>query len=292
MRSLGQNNFGARRKGGKLVSPPVAFALVAAVVLVLMQFFFPYFFPSLLSHLFSPLQSGKQSVLSSMTPGAQLAEENQTLQQEVALDDALASSSKALLDQNNELKSLLNRPGGANGYVFSNVLRRPPGAGYDYLIVDVGSSNGVSVGSPVYSEGSIPIGQVIEADPHSSKVELYSSGGESYDALVGASHVPVTAVGQGGGSFSASVSQQSGVSVGDEVIVPAISSSPFGIVSAVISDPAQPFERVFFSDSVNPYQLLSVIVNIDRSLAKPFAGSMASTTVSTLTASTSSSKKH
>jgi cell shape-determining protein MreC len=276
MKSLGQN---------KIISQPIFFAAVITVVLLFIQFVFPRVFTSTFSFFFSPLWSGKNAIVSVMTPQEQLIRENQTLQAELALYTGTNASSsvQALLDENNQLKSLLNRPNGAKNLVMASVLRRPPGAGYDYLVVDVGSFDGVSMGNPVYSSGSIAIGQVVEANPHSSKVELYSSSKENYDILIGANHIPAIALGQGGGSFSTLISQESGVSVGDEVIIPAISSSPFGFVSAIISDPAQPFERILFESSVNPYQLEWLLVGVNSTKVMPFAGSASTTTTTTAT---------
>lgn len=264
MKSPDRNNFsdgfGGRRKNG-IASRPIIVALVATAVLLIVQFAFPSFFPSFFSYFFSPVWSGGDAVSSDLTPRAQLVKENQALEQEVASYEAQASSSKALADENAELKSLLGRPAGAQDLTLANVIKRPPGAGYDYLVVDIGAADGVSAGDEVYSDGIVPIGQIVEADPHTSKVELYSSAGTTYDVLIGADHVPAQAMGQGGGSFSASVSRDAGVAVGDEVIAPAISSSPLGAVSSVISDPAQPFARILFDASVNPYESRFVLVS-------------------------------
>jgi cell shape-determining protein MreC len=283
-----------RQKSNKAISRPIFFATVIVVIILFIQFLFPRIFTSTFSYIILPLWSGKNSAVSYMTPRAQLVQENQNLQQQLALDEAEASSSKAIIDQNNELKSLLGRQEGVKNLILANILRRPPGAGYDYFIVDVGSSDGVSVGDSVYSAGSIAVGQIIEADSHSSKVELYSSIGTNYDVLIGGSHIPAVATGQGGGFFSISISQESGVSIGDVVIVPPISSSPFGSVSAVVSDPAQPFERILFSDGINPYQSLFVLVETNSLKNKSFAGSalIASTTSPNIQPIASSTKTH
>jgi cell shape-determining protein MreC len=292
MKSHGQNNFGSRRRSGMMVSKPIIFAVAVTVALVFIQLLFPSVFTSTFSFLFSPLWSSKNAIVSNMTPQDQLIKENQTLQAKLSLYTDASSSVQAIIDENDQLKSLLNRPFGAKDLVLASVLHRPPGAGYDYLVTDVGSSLDVAVGNPVYSSGSIAIGQVVEADPHSSKVELYSSSGENYDVLIGTNHIPAVASGQGGGSFSASIARESGVSVGDEVIIPVISSSPFGFVDVVISNPAQPFERILFSSSVNPYQLDWLLVSVNSTKRMPFAGSVASTTIPTSTASITSTKKH
>ncbi|MDE2188638.1 MAG: hypothetical protein KGJ35_02840, partial [Patescibacteria group bacterium] len=103
--------------------------------------------------------------------------------------------------------------------------------------------------------------------PHTSKIELYSSSGNSYDVLIGPNHVPAIATGQGGGSFSASVSREAGINVGDEVTLSSVPNNQFAIVSAVIANPAEPFEKVFFAEPINPYELSLVLINMgSRSL--------------------------
>jgi cell shape-determining protein MreC len=291
MKSRDQNNFGNRRKGSRIISRPIVFALIVVIILLFIQFLFPHIFTSTFSYFFSPFWSGKNSIVYSMTPRAQLVQENQNLEQQLALSEVTASSSKAIIDQNNELKSLLGRSEGVKNLILANVLRRPPGVGYDYFIVDVGSSDGVSVGNSVYSAGSIAVGQIVEADSHSSKVELYSSPGTNYDVLIGATHIPAVATGQGGGFFSISLSRESGVSIGDEVIIPAISSSHLGFVNAVISDPAQPFERILFESGINPYQLIFMLVEINSLKNKSFVGSTSTSSQSSISPSTSTKSK-
>jgi|ERR1035437_940253 cell shape-determining protein MreC len=290
MKLLGRNNFSGRRGNRAIVSRPIVFALIVVIIILFIQLLFPRIFASTFSYFFSSLWSGKNSVVSDMTPRAQLVQENQDLEQQLALYQEEASSSKALIDENNQLKLLLGRSSDTHNLILANVLRRPPGAGYDYFIVDVGAADGVSVGNSIYSTGSIAIGQIVEAEAHSSKVELYSSSGTNYDVLIGASHIPAVATGQGGGFFSISLSQEAGVSIGDEVIIPSVSSFTFGSVSAVISDPAQPFERILFSNGINPYQSLFMLVDINALSAKPFAGS-ASIASTTSAVSATSSKK-
>ncbi len=270
-----------------MISRPIAFAVAFVLIVLIIQLASPRTLSSAFSHLFLPLWSGKDSAVSGMTSETQLEQENQALQEQLAQDQATASSSKALLDEVNELRSLLGRSGGTNDLVLADVLRRPPGSGYDYLILDIGSTLGVSIGDSVYSVGSIPVGQIVEADAHSSKAELYSSPGTSYDVLVGSAHVPATAAGQGGGFFSASVSRESGVSMGDEVIIPAVSSSPFGAVDAVISNPEQPFERILFSEGINPYQSLFMLVGTNVPRPKPFSGSVMTASSTSTTSPTS-----
>ena len=278
MKSPGQNKFSNRRRNSRIVSPTIVFVAVVSLIILVMQFFFPRIFTLTFSYIFSPIWSDGNSAVSLMTPRSELVKENQDLKQQLALYNAEASSSKAVFLENDELKAMLGRSAKIQNLVLAYVIRRPPGAGYDYMIIDVGKSENVSVGNLVYSDGSVSIGQVREADLHTAKVELYSSPGTEYDALIGANHIPVEAVGQGGGFFSASLSREAGVVNGDEVIIPAISSTPLGYVRAVISDPVQPFEKILFYNGINPYQLEMVLVETNSTSTKPFTGNLLAST--------------
>lgn len=282
MKSRGQNNFGSDRRRDRVASRPVVFAAVIVAVLVLIQFAFPNAFSSVFSYFFSSAWSGDKALSSDLTPKQQLMQENAALQQQLELYQGEASSSKAVADENAELRSLLGRPAGTQDLILASVLKRPPGAGYDYLILDAGTADGVAVGDPIYLSDDIALGQIVEADPHTSKAELYSSPGTSYDVLIGADHIPATAVGQGGGSFAATVSREAGVLAGDEVVIPGIqfssSAASFGSVEAVISDPAQPFAKILFAAPVNPYGLDFVLVGTGPGRPRPFAGTTTSAT--------------
>src|ERR1035437_6153524 len=110
MKSLGRNNFNIRCGNRAIVWRPIVFALIVVIIILFVQFLFPRIFASTFSYFFSSLWSGKNSVVSDMTPRAQLVQENKDLAQQLALYREEASSSKALIDENNELKSLLGRP--------------------------------------------------------------------------------------------------------------------------------------------------------------------------------------
>src|SRR5665213_2225188 len=207
MKSRDRNSFGTRQRGDRVIGRGTAIAAAVVIVLVAVQFFAPNAFASFFSYFFRPIWSGTAAISTDLTPKEQLVQENAALRQQLDLYEGQASSSKALSDQNVELKLLLGRAGGTTDLILADVLRRPPGAGYDYLVLDRGAVDAVSVGDPIYASAEDAIGQIVEVDAHTSKAELYSSSGTSYDILIGANHIPAVAVGQGGGSFAATVSR-------------------------------------------------------------------------------------
>jgi len=146
------------------------------------------------------------------------------------------------------------------GRILAAVLVRPPQAAYDELLIDIGADHGITPGSRVYAPGNILIGSTTDIFGQTSKVELFSSSGNTYSVLIGPSRIPATAVGRGGGQYQAEVPQASKINQGDTVSDSSISDAPFGIVSSVLANPADPFETVLFAPPVNIYQLRWVLV--------------------------------
>jgi cell shape-determining protein MreC len=88
----------------------------------------------------------------------------------------------------------------------------------------------------VAAGGSAYIGTVREVYATASRVVLFSSPGESYNALLmhkaATSSLAISVAGQGGGSLSAEVPAGTGVTIGDEVIFPGLAG---GLLARVVS---------------------------------------------------------
>jgi cell shape-determining protein MreC len=139
-------------------------------------------------------------------------------------------------------------------------LVRPPVAAYDNLVIDAGKDHGFATTSLVYASGNVLIGKVTDVQAETSKVTLFSSPGQKFDVMIGTTHTPAIAVGRGGGQYEAQVPRGSVVAEGDAVSAPSLNGKPFGIVTSVISDPAQVFVTVLFAPPVNLYQLRWALV--------------------------------
>lgn len=144
--------------------------------------------------------------------------------------------------------------------ILAAVLKRPPYSMYDELIIDIGNDQGVSTSSIVYASGGVMIGKVVQVLNKTARVRLLSSSGETYEVLIGDNNTPATAFGRGGGQYEAQVSRDIDIEEGDFVISPALNDKPFGVVSAVLVDPAQPFKTILFAPPINIYQLRWVLV--------------------------------
>ncbi len=255
-------------KGASRVIRLSATAIVAVLLLVgLIQWTAPHFFPGMFTSIAAPFWRARFSIESgSLRSPSQLLSENESLKRDLAdLRAVFASSSvSAVLQENAELKAQAGRAS-TTPRLLAAVLARPPFVPYDELLIDVGTDDGVSTTSLVYAAGTL-IGRVREALSGTAKVELFSSPGNSYQVLIGPSHVPATAIGMGGGQFRADVPHGSTVTAGDVVRDSAIGNGIFGMVVSVATDPANPFDRVLFAQPVNIYELRWV--TLDKPVVK------------------------
>ncbi len=123
------------------------------------------------------------------------------------------------------------------------------------MVVDVGSSNGVTVGEKVFVDTSLPIGSVSEIYSDSSRVTLYSSSGQKVNVLLGSKNIKAEALGQGGGNFIIKIPRGVAVSEGDRIIAPSISVAVFGTVSHIDLAPNDSFQTIYFNSPVNLNEL-------------------------------------
>ena len=255
----------SRSKAGRIKRYLIAAACAALVVLCI-EWFAPYFFPGLFSSIARPFWRAEFSIDSgSLKSPAALLSENESLRRQLTDATVRLATYQDLQNQNDELKTLMGRAS-STPRVLAAILVRPPLAPYDEFIIDAGGDKHFSTTSIAYAPGNVPIGRVVEVLGQTSTVSLFSSPGLRYDVLVGSTHIPATAVGQGGGQYSAQLPQAAKVSEGDMVIAAgaaasvSASAAPLGIVTAVLRDPSAPFETVLFAPPINIYQLRWVLV--------------------------------
>ncbi|MBU6231084.1 MAG: rod shape-determining protein MreC [Patescibacteria group bacterium] len=253
-----------RRSSGKRIAFYACAAIVAIVAAV--QLLRPMLFPSLFTTIARPFWRVQLAIqLGSMRSPEALMQENAYLTQQLDAANVRLQSVQSLESQNEELKALLGRAS-STPYTLAAVLEHPAVSAYDELIIDIGSDYGLQDGDPVYASGDALIGKVSEVLGDTAKVLLYSSPGQSYEVMIGKAHSSAEAIGRGGGQYEAQLPRDVSVSAGDPVNAPGLSAAPFGIVSAVVSDPAQPFEKVLFAPPVNIYQLRWVLVDTHQQI--------------------------
>ena len=239
---------------------------IVVVFLVIIQLYIPHFFPALVTSVFSPFWRAEFSIESgSLESPSMLVARNEELKRELADMQVRLDTIGAIEQENSELKALMGRAS-TTSKVLAAVLRRPPVSRYDELVIDSGSNENISTASLVYAPGDVLIGKISDALGETSKVTLFSSPGQKYDVLIGSAHAPAVAVGRGGGQYEAQLSRDVKVAEGDFVVDPSLNDKAFGIVTGIESDPAQPFETVFFAPPVNVYQLRWVLVDTGQGI--------------------------
>lgn len=259
---LQQNNH-AKRNRKRIIAGIFAF-LVAIVILI--QIFFSHFFPALITSVARPFWRAEFSVASGSLESPQsLLADNENLKIQLEEANLRLRTIQAIELENAELKSFFGKNINAtstmkNQRILAPVLVRPGIGIYDELIIDGGKNLGFIIDDKVYAPGDVLIGAISDVLPETSKVSLFSSSGNILYVLIGPSNAPATAVGRGGGQYTAQLPRAVKISAGDFVIVPSIDDKPFGIVSAVESDSAQSFEIILFASPVNIYQLRWVLV--------------------------------
>lgn len=236
-------------------------ALAALVVIIiLIQLLAPHFLPGVWTSLMRPFWRSEFSIVSgSLSSPDQLLRQNEELKRQLADASLRMATVNAVESENEELKAILGRAS-STPYILAAVLKRPPYSLYDEYIIDIGRDQGLSTSSRVYAPGNVLIGRVADVFNQTSKVILFSSPNEQYQVLIGPAHIPATAVGRGGGQYQAQVSRDVKISEGDTVSSPSLNDRSFGIVTSVLSDPAEPFATVLFAPPVNIYELRWVLI--------------------------------
>jgi cell shape-determining protein MreC len=257
---------------------------VAVIVIVgALQFFMPYMLPQFFTGIARPFWRMQFAIESgSLRSQEALLNENQALKREIENLKLEYQWTQFITEENEELKGLLGRkieihnasttgtttPTQQNSHAafkvgsrtLAAVLSRPPFAPYDMLVIDGGSDLDFETGDLVYAEGDVLVGKISDVLNQTAKVTLLTSAGQRHEVLIGPSRVPAYATGIGGGQYSAELPSTSNVKEGDVVIVPSLNDRPFAIIKAILRDPAQAFETVLLSPSINLYQLRWVLV--------------------------------
>jgi cell shape-determining protein MreC len=240
--------------------PGFVVAFIIFAVAAIIHFLVPHFLPGIFTAVATPFWRSEFAINSgSLNSTEELLNQNEELKRKIDEYEVRLQSIAAVEQENTELRGLLGRASTTPG-VLAAVIKRPPFVAYDELIIDVGSDYGLKAGNKVYAAGNILIGTLREVLDHTSKVILLSSPGQRYEVLVGSEHSPISAIGRGGGQYEAHVPRVINLREGDLVIDASLNSRVFGIITAILTDPAEPFETILFAPPLNIYHLRWVMV--------------------------------
>jgi len=195
-----------------------------------------------------------------------LVAENNSLQEQIELNQENTMLDTVVRTENDDLKNILNRKPAGQDQILAAIFVKPFLSPYDTLIIDAGTAVGVSVGDRVLANGNFYIGTVSQADNDSAKVTLFSSPGEKIQVLVGANAIEQEATGLGGGNFSIQMPKGSNIAVGDSIILPSISPNIFATVGRIDSEVADSFETIAFRIPVNidTLQWVEVVPSLNK----------------------------
>ena len=209
-----------------------------------------------------PLWGVKNSVTSFFSSNINLLQsksaliiQNNLLKREIQNNQEDQLLATALLNENTDLKNILNRKNQTQKEILAAVVAKPFFSPYDTLVIDLGSADGIAIGDQVIALGDTYIGYISQVYNLSSKVVLYSSSGETINILIGTDTIEKTATGMGGGNFSAQAPIGSNISIGDPIVIPSISPNIFSTVEKVQSKSTDSFETILFKNPVNISEL-------------------------------------
>ena len=169
---------------------------------------------------------------------SELLEEIAVLQSNISFASGDHTALQTLARENAELRSLLGDEGEER--VLAGIIGRPGMLPYDSLMIDKGTQDGVTEGSPVYIGGNTVVGLIKNATAHTALVELVTTSGFEATVYIMGPNIYTNAVGMGGGQLRVGVPQGIALSEGDIVVLPAVTSGVYGVVSVVQSEPSRP----------------------------------------------------
>ncbi len=201
------------------------------------------------------VEKNSASVFSVFKNKSKLLDENILLKKELNKAELKLLSKNILLEENKSLKEILGRVDSNDDLLLSVVLSRPSASPYDTIVIDVGSTDGVSAGDTVLAVGGIAIGEIAKVLKRTSVVELFSSAGKITTVLLGENNLSVEIKGLGGQNFEVYLPRDNGISEGDFAIASNISLIPVAIVGYIEKSPNSPAEKILLKSPININEL-------------------------------------
>lgn len=184
-----------------------------------------------------------------------LIRENEALRLRVADAELLLADRALLAEENGLLTETLGRRSGEKR-ILAAILATPPRSPYDTVILDAGAADGVAVGDEALAGGSI-LGAVVTVFAHTAVAELFSTAGVTTPVRIlhEGRAVPALAEGMGGGAFVATLPKELPLAKGDAVVAPRAGPLRFAVVEAIVSEPSDSFQTVYFRNPVSVGEL-------------------------------------
>ncbi|MDT7883450.1 MAG: rod shape-determining protein MreC [Thermoflexus sp.] len=174
-----------------------------------------------------------------------------------------------LAAENAELRALLGivRENPQTTFVAATVIGYETDPYLRYLILDVGTRQGVREGMPVITRGSALIGRIADAGLNRSRVRLLTDAGSQVGALLQTSRATGIVIGQPDGSLLLDfVNPDEEIPPGDTVLTSGIGGQiPRALVIGQVTERlsaggGEPFQRARVRPAVDPRRITYVLV--------------------------------
>lgn len=184
----------------------------------------------------------------------QLAKENRELRdklEEMQLKASLYDETRA------EYNDLLAFGDGSESTTYARVLATPRTAGYDVMLIDIGSGS-VAKGDIVVGHDMVLLGRVESLGESSARVVLFSSPELETPVVFPKTGVDAVAKGEGGGAFLLEVPQDTVIEKGDAIALRSVPGKAIAFVAEVSLDPTDAFKTIHAAVPVNIFDIRHV----------------------------------
>jgi len=199
--------------------------------------------------------TGNENFLQSLYGKSQLVQENKQLQEEITRLEIDNLRTEYLSDELNKIYQIRESD---STFVSARVLKQGIVGNADTLIINHGSTTGVTIGDHVVAYDNILIGYVSDVYDITSRVTLYAQTDQSINGFLFPRDVNLTATGQGAGGFLIETPREVEVVEGDIFYNLGQSGSIIAIVRKIVFDPRDPFKQVYLSYPINISSLQTV----------------------------------
>ncbi len=168
----------------------------------------------------------------------ELIERIQDLEQQLSIESGTRQSIRRLHAENSQLREQLDMA--KPEQVTARVIARPNQLPYDVIQIDRGRRHGVELYAPVFSGVDQVVGFISHVADRYALVTLASTPGQRMTAYILGPDIFVTAEGVGDGMVRVRVPQGAPLAVDDLVILPAVRSGVFGLVTHIETETTEP----------------------------------------------------
>lgn len=198
-----------------------------------------------------------------------LVDELEALKIKVATEQGTENTIQKLQIENNELRELAGAVPEAR--VLARVIGRPGTLPYDIVMLDRGKAHGIIENAPVFLGADQVIGFVSKVNEKTSFVTLVTTPGFSSSAYVIGPNIYTFAEGMGSGILRVRVPQGIMLRTGDMVLLPAIDSGVYGVISYIETSSTQPEQYGFVTTNIPTQSLYYVSVGKEGIVPHSFA---------------------